>query len=141
MRRALQQVSSAEDWRAMHDIRHATLFPPDRGIVYDENHPLDRDPANQCFLLTVGGRPIGIVRIDRRGLREGVVRLVAIVPELQRQGHGRALEQLVEAEARRLGMTRLMLNARADAVGFYERVGWQTDDWDPSELTGIGAHS
>ena len=38
-------------------------------------------------------------------------------------------------------MTRLMLNARADAVGFYERVGWQTDDWDPSELTGIGAHS
>ena len=68
------------------------------------------------------------------------MRLVAIVPTLQRQGHGRVLGELVEAEARRRGMVKLALNARADAVGFYERMGWANDVWDRAEAESLGAH-
>jgi len=73
----LRLVASAEDRAAMHAIRRATLFSPDRPggpVVYDENHPHDINPANQCFLLVLDEQPIGVVRLDPRGEHEGVVR-------------------------------------------------------------------
>lgn len=136
----LRAVATPEDWAAMHGIRRATLFTPERGVVYDEHHPHDLNPANQCFVLFHEQQPIGVVRLDPRGDDAMVVRLVAIVPQLQGQGHGRVLGRLVEEEARRRGARRLMLNARDSAVGFYERTGWSREDWDVSELTGIAGH-
>ena len=44
----LRPVTTAQDRAAMHAIRRATLFTPDRPggiVVYDENHPHDLDPA------------------------------------------------------------------------------------------------
>jgi GNAT superfamily N-acetyltransferase len=139
----LRPVASAEDRAAMHAIRRATLFSPDRPggpVVYDENHPHDINPANQCFLLVLDEQPIGVVRLDPRGEHEGVVRLVAILPALQRQGHGRVLGELIEAEARRRGMVELGLNAREDAVGFYQRMGWAPEIWDRAELETFASH-
>jgi GNAT superfamily N-acetyltransferase len=137
----LRVVTSPEDWRAMHDIRRAELFGPGRhgdDFVYDENHPADRDPANVPYVLVLDGVPIGVTRLDRRGTL-GVVRLVAIIRDKQREGHGRVLSELVEAEARRFGITRLQVNAHPNAVGYYERTGWKREEWDPAELVGIAA--
>ena len=124
----------------MHAIRRSTLFTPDRGVIYDENHPHDLDPANQCFLFLLEGQPIGVVRLDPRSGNQGIVRLVGIIPELQRQGHGRVLGDLIEVEARGRGMIKLALNARQDAVGFYERLGWLPEVWDRGELQTFAAH-
>lgn len=136
----LRPVTTAQEWAALHDIRRATLFTPERGIVYDEHHPHDLNPAHQCFLLLYEGQPIGVVRLDPRGEDAMVVRLVGILPQLQGQGHGRVLGQLVEQEARRRGARRLMLNSRDTAVGFYERTGWTAEVWDAAELADIAAH-
>ena len=124
----------------MHDIRRATLFTPERGVIYDEHLPHDLDPANQCFLFLYEGRPIGVVRLDPRGEDGMVVRLVGILPELQRQGHGQVLGKLVEDEARRRGVGRMMLNSRDTAVGFYQRTGWTAEVWDAAELAGTASH-
>ena len=122
----------------MHAIRRATLFTEERhpGIVYDDNHPLDRDPRHQPFLLLLDGAAVGVVRLDRREPGEIVVRLVAIVPERQGQGHGRALMRLVDDEAGKWGARRLMLNAHPSAVDFYRRLGWWEEVWDADELLG-----
>jgi N-acetylglutamate synthase-like GNAT family acetyltransferase len=142
-RHELKAVTTPDDRQAMHAIRRATLFTTDRPggpVAYDENHPDDVDPANQCFLLVFDSRPIGVVRLDPRHGNMGVIRLVAIVPELQRQGHGRVLAELVEDKAREFGMTKLALNARQDAVGFYERMGWSQEIWDRAELETFARH-
>jgi GNAT superfamily N-acetyltransferase len=139
----LRAVGTADEWRALHDIRRATLFAPGRhgdDVVYDEQHPDDHDPVNQPFLLLLDGVPVGVLRLDRRAIAEGVVRLVAIAPALQRQGHGRAMSDLVDAEARRRGMRRLVVNAHESAIGFYERTGWHRESWDAAELVGIASH-
>ena len=136
----LRQVRTPEERAAMHEIRRATLFTPERGVVYDEHHPHDLNPANQCFLLMRDEQAIGVVRLDPWGEDAMVVRLVAIVPERQGEGHGRVLGQLVEQEARRRGAHRLMLNSRDTAVGFYERTGWTAEVWDAAELEGIAPH-
>jgi N-acetylglutamate synthase-like GNAT family acetyltransferase len=76
------------------------------------------------------------VRLDQRGSL-GVVRLVAIRSERQREGHGRIMSDLIDAEALRLGITELRVNAAADAVGYYDKTGWKRGSWDPTELTGL----
>lgn len=136
----LRLVSTPQDWAAMHRLRRDVLFAPFRkqGVVYDENHPDDRDRANLPFLLLVDGRPAGITRLDLQG-DIAVVRLVAIAPELQRQGHGRAMSERVDQEARRRSIRLLRVNAAPEAVGFYEATGWQRREWDREVLSGIAA--
>ena len=139
----LRPVATPEERAAMHAIRRATLFKPGRhhgDVVYDDNHPHDRDPANQCFLLMLDGEPTGVVRLDPRGADGGVVRLVAIVPQGQGRGHGRAMSGLIDTEARSRGMRKLHVNAHGSAVGFYEKTGWSREIWDTGELVGIAAH-
>lgn len=139
MNHALRRVTTPYDWAAMHAIRRAELIHPGRhAVAYDENHPDDRAAGNIPFLLLHRDRPIGVVRLDVRGDR-GIVRLVAVIAPEQRRGHGRALSDLVDAEARRHGVTTLLVNAAADAVGFYEKTGWQRVAWDPAERKGLAA--
>ncbi|WP_092719954.1 GNAT family N-acetyltransferase [Rhizobium multihospitium] len=137
----LAPVTTADDWRAMHDIRRAVLFTPDRhSASYDENHADDRLEGNTPFLLFDDRVPIGVVRLDQRG-EVGIVRLVAIVKDKQRLGHGRRLNGLLEAEAKNRGIRLLRVNAAPDAVGFYLKAGWSQHDWDISELVGLARNA
>jgi GNAT superfamily N-acetyltransferase len=138
----LRPVSTAADWQAMHDIRRATLFAPGRHgerVVYDDQHPDDRDSGNQCFVFLFNSEPIGVARLDRRGADGGVVRLVAILPDLQGGGHGRAMGAMIDEAARARGMTHLVINSAPTATGFYEKTGWIRAEWDASELIGIAS--
>ncbi|KQW81274.1 hypothetical protein ASC89_05465 [Devosia sp. Root413D1] len=131
----LRELASPEDWEAMHRIRLEVLFTAERhpGLVYDRAHPHDTEPTHSKFVFMHDGVPIGTTRLDPRG-EGGIVRLVAIVPPLQRQGHGSVLEALLIDYARARGMKRLWLNAARDAVGFYEKLGWTAEVWDEVEL-------
>ena len=133
----LKRVERPDEWRAMHGIRRAVLFAPDRhAVAYDENHPDDRVEGNTPFLFFDDGKPVGVARLDARG-EVGIVRLVAIVAAKQRAGLGRAMDLALVAEARRRGIGLLRVNAAADAVGFYEKTGWHRANWNPAELTGL----
>lgn len=135
MAHELRAVATPEDWEAMHAIRLEVLFTPERhpGTVYDRAHPHDTDPAHTKFLLLLDGTPIGTTRLDPRG-QGGIVRLVGIVRDRQRQGHGSTMERLLVEHARNRGMTRLWLNAAKESVGFYDRLGWTPEIWDEQEL-------
>ena len=137
---ALTLVATEADWLALHELRRATLFAPGRhpGIVYDDNHPDDHAPGHVPYLLVADGACIGMVRLDFRG-ETAVVRLVAISPNLQRQGHGSVLDRLVVEVARARGVRMLVVNSAPDAVGFYEKLGWHRHVWDAEELAGIAA--
>ena len=74
-------------------------------------------------------------RMSNEGV--GIVRLVTIAENMQRQGHGRELQGQVEDYARQLGIKTLYVSAAPNALGFYERLGWNLFEWDSSELTGI----
>ncbi|MBM3562181.1 MAG: GNAT family N-acetyltransferase [Alphaproteobacteria bacterium] len=135
----LAEVNSADDWKDYHFLRQTVLWEAKGRYNYNENHPDEHLKTNHPLLLKLRGRPIGTVRLDEVGHRSGVVRLVSIAPDVQRSGHGRELSSLTEDYARRFGITKLLVNAAPDAVGFYEKMGWKKDLWDESELTGLAS--
>ena len=138
MIRELAPPASEEDWRAFHDIREAVLFVGRGKVgVYDRRHPDDYSRANHPLLLKLDGRPVGTVRLDDLGDSTGVVRLVAIAPEEQGKGHGRAMAEQCDGLARRLGIHTLYVNAAPEALGFYEKLGWERHVWNLAELAGI----
>lgn len=137
----LRAVETDSDWSAMHDLRRRVLFAPGRHAVdieYDSNHPDDRAENQVPHVLVLDGRVIGVARLDVRP-DHGVVRLVAIEPDLQGQGYGRMMDAMLTEKGFELGLRELRVNAAPDAVGFYEGCGWQRNSWAPDELTGIAA--
>ncbi|MGZ9409052.1 MAG: GNAT family N-acetyltransferase [Methylocystis sp.] len=88
-------------------LRRTVLWEAKGRHNYNENHADERIKANHPLLLKLHDRPIGTVRLDEAGHRSGVVKLVSIAPDVQRSGHGSVLSSLIEAYARRLGITTL----------------------------------
>jgi N-acetylglutamate synthase-like GNAT family acetyltransferase len=139
MRYELVKVTTESDWREYHSLRAHVLWDARGRGRYNERHPDEYLPSNHPLLLKLDGRSIGTTRLDDLGDRRGIVRLVAIAADVQRRGHGQVLSTLVEDYARRLGLKSLLVNAAADAVGYYEKMGWRAYAWDEAELTGIAS--
>lgn len=126
----LVRVSSQSEWEAYHQIRRQVLFDL-RGLTgYDDQHPDDHRPENIPLILVDKAEPVGAVRLDVAENEHGVVRMVAIVPERQRQGLGRTMMNAVERLARTQNVSVLEVHAASDAVAFYERIGWEMVDAD-----------
>jgi GNAT superfamily N-acetyltransferase len=123
----LVTVRSRWEWESYHAIRERVLFHA-RGKfgVYDRSHPDETAADNHPLLLFLDPQPIGVVRVDVRPPLAWL-RRVAIVPEYQRRGHGRALMLLAEEFAVRHGCDTILSNVAADAVPFYLRLGFILD--------------
>ena len=123
----LVSPSDAGTWQVYHAIRREVLFEA-RGLfgVYDENRPDERAPGNHSKLLLVRGAPVGVIRIDITG-NDAIFRRVAIRPDVQRRGHGRAMLSLAEAFAAAQGCRRVLSHVAPDAVAFYEKCGFSSE--------------
>ena len=132
---SLVQVKTEEEWEAYHAIRSQVLF----GDEYDPNLWDDRAPGNHPVLLFAGDTAVGAMRIDLVS-QEGyaIMRTVAIRKEYQRQGLGRIMMTMAEDHARGHGCRSTVTISAIDAVGFYEKCGYQAFDWDPGQVDDDG---
>jgi N-acetylglutamate synthase-like GNAT family acetyltransferase len=108
--------------------------------AYIRNGPEEVKDDNLSLLLKLDGLPIGTVRLDQKRDKKAIVRLVAIVSDLQRVGHGTALMGRLEGLASTLGITELLVYARPAASGFYLRLGYTPFIFDPDNPEGIQLH-
>jgi GNAT superfamily N-acetyltransferase len=120
----LRLVESSEDWEWWHRIRERMLWEV-RGQfgVYDRDHPSIREPNHFSFLLLSDGEPVGAIALEVDG-PVAWLRRVAIREGHQRRGHGRVMVEHALEQARMRRCTTARSNVAADAVGFYEKVGF-----------------
>jgi N-acetylglutamate synthase-like GNAT family acetyltransferase len=123
----LRSPQSHEEWQQYHAIRRRVLWE-NRGQygVYDDKHPDESKPGRYPMVLVREGQAIGVIRIDIEG-RQAIFRRVAIRDDIQRSGHGRVMLKLSEDFALRHGCDHLYSFVAPDAVGFYEKCGFQRD--------------
>ena len=130
----LVDVENEADWHAYHAIRRSVLWEARGRSNYDARHEGEYRPNRYPLLLKLAGRSIGTTRLDDFGGAVAAVRLVAIVSDAHRQGHGRKLMELVEDRALALAARHLVINSASDAVGFYEKFGWTRQVWSEDEI-------
>jgi ribosomal protein S18 acetylase RimI-like enzyme len=97
--------------------------------------PMDEDyaaliAAGEVFLLSAADRLVGLI-VLRPAPDHLLVDNVAVEPDLQGRGNGRALLAFAEEQARALGLTELRLYTNAamiENIELYRRLGWREHD-------------
>ena len=130
----LIRPATAADRAAYHAIRRRVAFEAEEDAQDD---PEERAPGHHPLLLTLDGAPVGTIRVDDLDNGDAALRLVAIDPVHQGEGHGRILLREAEAFARDIGCRRAVVYATPEAAGFYAAAGYAEDDFDDNYFGGI----
>ena len=85
--------------------------------IYDEH-------SEHRMILDNSGRPIACGRIYTAGADESQIHYMAVDPKHRKQGLGSLLISALEDEAYKAGSERIVMNARVEAVPFYEKCGF-----------------
>ena len=130
----LSRPDSAEEWAAYHAIR--------RRVAFEAGEAIDDDPDEHAqghfpLLFKRGAAAVGTIRIDSMSNGDAALRLVAIDPARQGEGHGRILLREAEGFARDIGCRRAVVYATPEAAGFYAAAGYTEDEFDDNYFGGI----
>ncbi len=113
-------------------VRRA-VFIEEQGVPPDEEYDEhDGDPARATSTVHVlgrlDGRPVatGRLLLDAPPVENVHIGRVAVLRELRGRGHGVAVMEALQAEARRRGLPGVTLAAQTHAIPFYERLGYIT---------------
>lgn len=116
--------------RALIDALNAELSSryPEAGATHFRLDPEEVAESRGAFLIaSKDGTPIGCGAVRRIEERTGEIKRMYVVPEERGRGVGRALFDALEAEARALGLSRLVLETgvrQQEAIALYERAGF-----------------
>ncbi len=104
-------------------LRHEVLRVP-LGLAFTVDQLASESGSHHLAAFDEEGHILGCLILTPHEGGEVQMRQVAVKPEMQGTGLGRALVEEAERKARELGFTRMMLHARDKAIGFYERLGY-----------------
>jgi predicted GNAT family N-acyltransferase len=121
------------------DLRWRILRAPLDQLRGSERDELD-EVADHVTVRDQDGRLLGIGRLHLNNEVEAQIRYMATEQDCRGLGVGRALIGRLEELASSRGAERIVLNAREDAVGFYQRFGYSVTGPGPT-LFGKVKHS
>lgn len=110
------------EWKAYYALRFNILREP-------WNQPLgsevlaDEDQAIHAIAVE-DNEVLGVARMHESAEKQGQVRCVATATAAQGKGIGRAIMAYLEDQAKAKGWTEIVLEARENAVPFYQRIGY-----------------
>jgi predicted GNAT family N-acyltransferase len=115
-------VHNSAAYQAAVDLRRRVLRIP-LGLDFDEQE-LAQEASQVHFVSFAEGAVIACLTLVPNG--ETVkMRQVAVAPEVQGQGRGRALVEYSETWATEQGYAEINLHARESAIPFYSALGYQ----------------
>ncbi len=120
----LSQPSSPADWERYFDLRWRVLREPWEQPRGSERDSLD-DNCMHVMLCDQDRYPLAIGRLHFPTPDVGQVRYMAVDPAFRRKGFGRQVLAGLERLAEAAGALRIRLNARENAVPFYESQGYR----------------
>ena len=118
----IKSPQTDSDWKAYYALRFNVLREP-------WNQPLgsevlaDEDQAIHAIAID-DNEVVGVARMHESAEKQGQVRCVAIATAAQGKGIGKAIMAYLEEKAKQKGWTEIVLEARENAVPFYEAIGY-----------------
>jgi ribosomal protein S18 acetylase RimI-like enzyme len=122
----LVEPSTSAELDTYYDLRWRILRQP-----WDQPRGSERDELDaasyKLMFKKPDGQAVAVGRLHFNSPDEAQVRYMAVDPEWDRSGLGSRILQGLEAEARKRGAQRMVLNSRDKAIGFYEKHGYQLE--------------
>ncbi len=119
----LAEPTSEIDWERYFDLRWRVLRAPwqqPRGSEQD-----DREAGSVHLMLCDASRtPFAVGRLHLNSSEEAQIRFMAVEPTATRHGLGTTVLTALESRAEKLGARRIVLNAREQAIPFYQKHGY-----------------
>ena len=117
---------SAEDFEKYFELRWRILRKPWKQPPGSER---DKDEAISFHLMaTENHQVLGVARLQFTNDTTAQLRYMAVDQQAEAQGIGRSIIEAMEIHARDNGASSIMLHARENAVGFYEKMGFRTEE-------------
>ncbi len=115
---------TSTEWKAYYQLRFDVLREPwnqPRGseVLADE------DQVIHAAAFDEDGTLVGVARLQTNAPGVGQVRCVAVSAAAQGKGVGRKLMKHLETLASEQGLTEIILEARENAVPFYQSIGYE----------------
>jgi GNAT superfamily N-acetyltransferase len=133
----LRRPDTPAEWTAYYLIRRDVLLESREFALENAGKDDELAPQHYPLLFWYGRQPIGTIRVDSLGNGFAALRLVAIDPVCQCQGHGLRLLEAAERFARGISCRMAVVYATLDSVGFYARAGYEEGSWDDCCVGGI----
>ena len=85
-------------------------------------------PDTKYIVLCDGAFPVATCRVCEKDKGAAMIGRVVVLPEYRGKGLGRRVVEEAETWLRELGFTRVVIESRDVAVGFYEKLGYAVAD-------------
>lgn len=119
----IRSPKTTDEWKSYYDLRYRVLRAPwkqPEGSEHDEG-----DQSAIHFALIEHTKVLACARLDLQEGSLAQVRFVATDPSVQGKGLGKKIMQAVEQEAIQQKISLIQLQARENAVLFYQHLGYE----------------
>ena len=115
--------STTQHWQAYYALRFTILREP-----WNQPHGSEvlADEASAIHVMAIdeSEKVLGVARMHESAARQGQVRCVAVATDQQGKGVGKLIMSYLENVAAEKGWQEIILEARENAVPFYESNGY-----------------
>lgn len=120
----VRESASPDEFRNIMNLRYRVLRQPWDQPFETSQDELE-DHAVNAYIADETGEVIACGRLQENAARTGQVRFMAVDPGQQGKGLGRQVLRYLEEKAVTLGFVKIELQARENAVYFYEANGYR----------------
>lgn len=116
-------ASTPHELDKIFTLRHQVLRAP-WNQPYESSYDALENSAVNCYINDHHGNVIACGRLQENENKVGQIRYMAVHPDFQGTGLGQAILQRLEQQAQDFGLQKIELQARENALTFYERNGY-----------------
>ncbi len=118
----IREPTSPSEWASYYALRYRVLREPWNQPLGSERDEKEFDQSH--FAAFDNNVIVGVGRLDYIDPSIRQIRFMAVEPSCQCKGVGSNLMILMESEAWNSGATEIILHARENVLGFYEKLGY-----------------
>lgn len=114
---------SADEFAQYYQLRWQVLRQPWGQSLGSEQDNIE-DQSIHRMVIDEQGQVLAVGRLDKNGQHQAQIRYMGVDDKYKGQGLGQQIVQALELQAQIIGVKHIQLNARADARGFYKKLGY-----------------
>lgn len=114
---------TVEEFEQYYQLRWQVLRQPWGQALGSERDSLEQESFHR-MIMDENNKVLAVGRLEKMSQFSGQIRFMAVCQSAQGQGLGLQIIEALEQQARKLGIKVLTLNARENALSFYQKLGY-----------------